>query len=122
VLLVNVVYFLPVAQAHWVSQVMFGAWALVEVVRYSYYALQLVGAPIPYAVHLAALLDLSSSTTRSASVASSARSTSRSTRSPPCIRRSTLRNVRHHALVSCAGLPVMYGFMLKQRRKYLSGD
>jgi very-long-chain (3R)-3-hydroxyacyl-CoA dehydratase len=41
--------FLPVAQRTGSRKLMFGAWALVEVVRYSYYALQLVGAPIPFA-------------------------------------------------------------------------
>ena len=47
VLLVNVVAQVPVAQAHIISVVMLSAWSLVEIVRYAFYAVNLIGS-VPY--------------------------------------------------------------------------
>ena len=48
VILVNVVYFIPSTQAHWISQWMFACWALIEVVRYPYYVFGILNIKIPY--------------------------------------------------------------------------
>jgi very-long-chain (3R)-3-hydroxyacyl-CoA dehydratase len=120
VLLVNVVYFLPVAQAHWISQLMFGAWALVEVVRYAYYALQLVGAPIPFAFtwlrYSIFLFDYPLGVT--GELGTLYVSLDALTALHPALYYATLVIM----LSYLPGLPVMYLFMLKQRRKYLSDN
>jgi very-long-chain (3R)-3-hydroxyacyl-CoA dehydratase len=120
VLLVNVVYFLPVAQSHWISQLMFGAWALVEVVRYSYYALQLVGAPIPFAFtwlrYSIFLFDYPLGV--SGELGTLYVSFDALAALHPALFYATIAIM----LSYLPGLPIMYLFMLKQRRKYLSGD
>lgn len=119
VLLVNVVYYLPIAQAHWISQLMFGAWALVEVVRYSYYALPLASVPIPaaftwlrYSVFLFDYPLGVSGELGTLYVALPALSALH-----PALFYATIATM----LLYVPGLPIMYSFMLSQRRKYLGG-
>jgi very-long-chain (3R)-3-hydroxyacyl-CoA dehydratase len=119
VCLVNVVYFLAVAQQHWVSQLMFGAWSLVEVVRYSYYVLQLLGAPIPFAVtwlrYSIFLFDYPLG-------CSGELGTLYVSLDAITAYNANLFYVTIAVMLSyVAGLPVMYSFMLSQRRKYLGG-
>jgi very-long-chain (3R)-3-hydroxyacyl-CoA dehydratase len=118
-LLVNVVYFLPVAQQHWISQVMFGAWALVEVVRYSYYATQLLGAPIPAAFtwlrYSIFLFDYPLGV--SGELGTLYVSIDAIAAVHPALFYATVAIMLSYVV----GLPIMYSFMLSQRRKYLGG-
>lgn len=99
---------------------MFGAWALVEVVRYSYYALQIVGIPIPYAFtwlrYSIFLFDYPLGV--SGELGTLYVSLDALAAIHPALFYATIVIM----LSYLPGLPVMYGFMLKQRRKYLSPD
>jgi len=120
VVLINLVAFVPAAQASAISQLMIGAWALVEVVRYPYYALGLVSDAMPFAFtwtrYSIFLFDYPLGVFGELGTLYT-----------------SLDFLREHVgawgyyltiALMCTyiwGLPKMYFFMLGQRKKYLSG-
>jgi len=121
VALINTVAYVPTAQAHWISQWMIAAWALVEVVRYPYYALGIVGARVPHTFtwvrYSIFLFDYP---------AGVAGELGTLLVSAPYLREHVgewaYYGVFGLMVIYAWGLPTMYKFMLGQRRKYLGSD
>jgi very-long-chain (3R)-3-hydroxyacyl-CoA dehydratase len=121
VILISTVANVPTAQAHWISQWMIGAWALVEVVRYPYYVLGLLGVSVPFILtwirYSIFLFDYPAGVAGELGTLYV---------SMPYLRERVGEWAFYATIVAMLtylwGLPKMYMFMLSQRKKYLSGD